>query len=328
MNESEVPMQNGNDPIARLIRHAGAREPAPAVRFERAKAQVATHWQEVVAAERGRHRRAWARRFTAAAAVVVAVGAGLLASQRSSPPAQPMATVTRVSGEALVNGEAVAVGDRVATNALIRTDAGGRLALQLDSGHSLRLDHGSRLAVTAADRFELARGAVYVDSGSQAAQKPVQIATPFGTATELGTQFQLRLAAERLEIGVREGLVRIAREPGSFDVSAGTLVRIGADGHGVELPLAARSPWWAWVETVPAEFDVEGTTLEQYLSWYARERGLELRWQNPTSRERAARIRLSGSIHGLDLDEGLRTVGRIAEFSYALTGSVLQVSVE
>ncbi|MFZ2508167.1 MAG: hypothetical protein WAW79_06830, partial [Steroidobacteraceae bacterium] len=120
----------------------------------------------------------------------------------------------------------------------------------------------------------------------------------------------------------------LVRRDGSFTVAAGRLRRIGAGGVGSELPLPAGSPWWAWVETVPAEFDIDGATLEQYLSWYARERGLELSWLDAASRENSTRVRLSGSIRGLGLDEGLRTVASIADFSYSLTGSALQVQVQ
>lgn len=320
--------QNGNDPIARLIRHAGARQPVPAERFERARTKVAAHWQDVVAEERRRRWRGLTRGFAAAAVLVVAVGTGLLLWQQSSPPALPMATVTRVSGEVRADGEPVKAGDRIATGATVETAAGGRLALALDSGHSLRLDHGSRMVVAAADRFEMSQGALYVDSGPQVALGPVHVATRYGVVSDVGTQFQVRLSGDTLEIGVREGLAQLARRDGTVTVAAGNLRRIGAGGVGAELPLPAGSPWWAWVETVPAEFDIDGATLEQYLSWYARERGLELRWQDAASRENAARVRLSGSIRGLGLDEGLRTVSSIAEFRYTLTGSVLQVQVQ
>ncbi|HEY7752183.1 MAG TPA: FecR family protein [Steroidobacteraceae bacterium] len=328
MKESEELGQNGSDAIGRLIRHAGARQAVPADRFDRARARVAAHWQVVVAEERRLRRSGRTRRVAAAAAVVVAFVAGLLLWQRSSSPALPMATVARAAGQVLVNGEPAAPGDRVATHASIETAADGRLALALDSGHSFRLDHGSRVVVAAADRFEMSRGAVYVDSGPRGAHGPVQVATPYGVVSDIGTQFQLRLSDNALEIGVREGLVQLARRDGSFTVAAGSLRRIGAGGVGSGLPLPASSPWWAWVETVPAEFDIDGATLEQYLGWYARERGLELRWQDAASRENAARVRLSGSIRGLGLEAGLRTVSSIAEFRYALTGSALQVQVQ
>lgn len=329
MSEQKDSLPNGTDPVGQLIRYAGAREPVAAERFERAKQRVGAHWQSVVADERRLHGRLRYRALAAAAGLVIAVGAGLLLWREATPPVSAIATIAQVVGEVRIDGDPAVVGDRVATRATIETTAHGRVAIRLDSGHSLRIDRGSRLLATAADRFELAHGGVYVDSGPDGAHGPVHVQTTFGIASDLGTQFQLRSSAGTLEIGVREGLVELSRDgAASLTIPAGTLRRLSGAGEGVELALASTAPYWSWVESVPADFTIEGATLAQYLAWYARERGLALYWDGPASEENAMRIHLRGSIQGLSLEEGLKIVSSIAEFRYALTAAAIQVTVD
>jgi hypothetical protein len=54
--------------------------------------------------------------------------------------------------------------------------------------------------------------------------------------------------------------------------------------------------------------DIQGTTLQQFLEWMARERGLTLAYEPATLAGGAATTDLKGSIMGMTPDEALASV--------------------
>ena len=319
-----------DDDIGRLIRYAGARDSAGAERMAKARGRVLVHWQGVVAGHGHRRRRHRVRRFGLAASVFLAVATITLGwLQFGAPPVLGLITVNRVIGEVRVNGERIEVGDRLIENDILETSLDSRIALALEDGQSVRLDDNSRVRVMTAGRFELASGALYVDSGLDDLASPVRIETEFGVATDIGTQFLVSVKHAGLQIGVREGLVQLQQSGGKLlDVDSGELLQVSSAGLESVSPIRGNDPLWQWVSAISTNFELEGATLEQYLNWYARESGLVLQWENERSRENARRIRLSGSIVGLDLEEGLQSVLRIAPFDYVVHASSLRITVD
>ncbi len=316
--------------VGRLIRYAGAREVVSAERLEKARARVGEHWQGVVAMERRRRRQLRFRQFAIAASLVAAVGLAFLVWRPATGPVAPsVATVTRVIGDVRIDGALVSAGAVVAAESRIETTNDGRIALQLGAGQSLRVDTDTRLVVQASDRYALRQGGVYVDSGAEGSATPVFIETHLGTASDVGTQFQVRLADDTLSIGVREGLVELARLDASVvSVDVGSLYELTTSGEERKDRIDADDPIWSWATSISPEFDIDGRSLHSYLVWYARERGVRLEWDSTDSEANALRVRLSGSIGGLALEDGLAAVQRIAPFEYRLSDGVLRVRVD
>lgn len=322
-NDADEP----GDEIGPLIRLAGIRETVSPEQFGAAQRRVAAHWQEVVA--RRRQRRSW-QIFAVAASLVATVTIATLAWRAGPEPlAAPVAAVTRVLGDVYADGEPAVPGATVPPGAMIQTTDGAGIALALANGHSMRIDRLSRIVALGGNRFRLEQGAVYVDSGAAAPANSVFVETPYGIASDVGTQFQVRVTADGLTVGVREGLVElVVVDEAPVSVPTGRVYRLAPSGEATLQPYDRDGPLWAWVALIAPDFDIDGATLRDYLDWYARERGLALEWADATSASRAAAIRLSGSIAGLSLDDGIDTVKRIAPFEYEQRGDALTIRVE
>ena len=333
MNDSKHENESGKghiDEVGALIRHVGAREAVAPERLKRSHARVLEHWEQVVAEQGGLRGRSRLRSIALAASLVV-VGslAAILWSQRGVSPVTGDFVIERMVGTVMVNGRAAGQTGHIEAGSLISTPGQGRVALRMPNGQSLRVDKLSEVSIESATRVGLQAGAVYVDSDFAAAGTTLQVQTPMGVAADIGTRFQVRLRQQSLIVGVADGLVEVTREGGErHSVDKGYSLAL-SDGDAAErTELDATRPDWNWVETVTPGFTIEGATLEQYLAWYAHERGLELEWADDVSLANARNTELSGSISGASLAEGLELVSRIAPFRHETNGRRFLVSVE
>lgn len=317
------------DDVGKLIRHVGSRASIDADRFEKASARVEAHWETVVAEQRKSQPARFNPNFAIAASVVLAVAAGFL-TWRYTLDAPPIDSIvaSRIVGEVRVDGRAIATGDTIPVDGVITTANDSRVALQLADGQSLRIDEDTQLVASAESRFGLGRGAVYFDSGRSVDASPVFIDTPYGVATDIGTQFQVRLQANTVVVGVREGIVALSR-PGleALTVDRGQLLEIADDG-GADRREIEDDSMWDWVNAIAPEIDTNDMTLANYLDWYAREKGYEIEWADTQSRDEAMGIRLSVSIQGLTLDEGLAVAQATAPFEYEIDDGTMRVYIE
>ena len=317
------------DDVGKLIRHVGSRASIDADRFEKASARVAAHWEKVVAEQRKTRPARFNPNFAIAASVVLAVAVGFLA-WRYAPdaPSVDSLTVNRVVGEVRVDDRVIAAGDTIPVDGVITTASDSRIALQLADGRSLRIDENTQLVASAESRFGLGRGAVYFDSGRNVDASPVFIDTPYGVATDIGTQFQVRLQANTVVVGVREGLVALSR-PGleALTVDRGQLLQVADDG-GADRREIEDDSMWDWANAIAPEIDTNDMTLANYLDWYAREKGYEIEWADTQSRDKAMVSRLSVSIQGLTLDEGFAVVQSVAPFEYEIDDGKMRVFIE
>lgn len=290
--------------LRELLESAGRRPAVPAEDLARIQAAARAEWESLVAA--GETRRRMLRR-----AVPLALAAGLLLAvaipwwrKAVEPPPVTVATVQLLKGEV----QGVAVGDRLASGTALATGGGALAALRLPGGESVRLDGDTRVRLVSGTRIELERGAVYVDS-SRPDGGALEIGTPFGSVHEAGTQFEVRVEAEEtLVVRVREGAVALVRRGGSAPVAAGEELRLRHDGSLSRGTVAPHGPAWDWVQAAAPALEIEGTTLDRYLGWAARETGRRLRYGDETLDELAAGTVLHGTIEGMTPDESLSVV--------------------
>lgn len=294
--------------VAALLRAAGARPVPSAAVATDVRAAVESEWRATLAARA--RRRQWTGWAAAAGVAVAAVGAWLLYPSPQTAPSQ-VASVTRVVGSVEQDrGDGrwapVAAGDSLDDRTRLRTAGDGRLALELTSGVALRLDVDTELALARLDRAALARGAVYVDSGSARGGPgaDLELATPGGSVRHLGTQYEARVQDGRVRVGVREGRVRVAADGG--DVFAGAGERLVIEGGALKRePLARTGADWQWIADITPPFMLEGRTVEEFLVWAARETGRTVVFTSPEAAQRAQAVRLSGTVEGLAPDEAV-----------------------
>ena len=308
----------GIDDIGQLIRYAGEREQVSSERMENARSRVGDHWQGIVAEKHRSRRHMSVQRMAIAASLVVALGIGfILTRPASSPDVLQVAAVDRVLGDVVIDGAPIEAGDTVAPGAIIETGIGGRLAIRLEAGQSLRVDSESRLVARSESIYVLESGLVYFDSNLVESAEPIFIETPFGLATDVGTQYLVHVTSGFLTVGVREGAVQLDTESeAGVLIHDGSLFKVDGNGDTHRGDLSATDPTWDWTASVTPNFDIEGVSLRTYLEWYARQLGLGLEWSDEKSRRHAENTALSGTIKGLTLEDGFDTVRQIAPFDF------------
>lgn len=301
--------------LGRARRHP---PPSQAAR-ERAFAAVQAEWRaglrapSVVATAPPPRRRL--RAFALAAGLGVLSVAGTLAWRAQQAAAPAVAKAETVAGVAtldrpwwrgadtpLATAARLAPGDRVVTSgsAVVGLRLGTRLALRLAPGSRLRLDAG--------DAATLEAGTVYVDSDPRLGRAPLEIRTPHGVVSHLGTQYTVGLAGDGLEVAVREGEVLLVRGAARERATGGELLRVDSGGALVREQLRPDDERWAWLARAPSPVAIDGRPLAEFLSWYARETGVAPRFADPAAGARLAGVTLYGEVAGLAPDAALDVV--------------------
>ena len=152
------------------------------------------------------------------------------------------------------------------------------------------------------------------------------VGTPFGVITHIGTQFEVRVASEVLEVRVREGAVHVTPRNASVTTTAGHALRVAPDGTATERPAPTSGPTWDWVTAMAAPFPLEGATVPQFLRWVGREQGWTWSYADDATRRAAARTILHGTVEGLTPDDALRVVLPAAGLTARRDGRRLIVS--
>jgi ferric-dicitrate binding protein FerR (iron transport regulator) len=311
MNESSQSELPDDLDVAALLRAVGSRPTASAQAMAEVRAAVAAEWHATVAARQRRRRFVgWA----AAAGVAVAAFGVWLARPLLPTEPQMVASLTRVVGtveQSRGDGRWIPLDAAAAieSGAQLRTATGDRAALQLSNGVEMRLDARTLVAFEDRGHARLARGAVYIDSGSApgAAIPEFELDTPAGRVAHLGTQYEARILDGGVRVGVREGAVRLSRPSGDVVGTAGESVTVRGEVV-VRARLAPTAAEWNWVADVTPPFSIEGRSVEEFLVWAARQTGRTVVYVSPDAAGQARSVRLSGTVEGLTPDEAVRAV--------------------
>lgn len=319
-------MRPETDIVESLIRSSGRRIEPPADAYQEVFIAAHAAFREKSARRRERLRGLWA-----VAAAVLVVSVALLF--RWMPPAAQqgeLAQFARVLGDVEVaTGDlwrpAAEAQSRLAAGVRIRTRSGGRAALSLVGRESLRLAPDTEVMLDAPGRLYLQRGTLYVDSGARPPAAHIEVVTPAGTAHDVGTQFELRIANDELRLRVREGRVVIDRGGQSVTGRAGEEVSIDRMGGVARAAIAADDPAWQWVEAVAPVPDLDGKPAATLIAWAARETGRRLQYESPETEQRAKGVILHGDIRHLAPMEALEAVLATTDLMVELQGNTLVV---
>ena len=320
--------------MERLLRLAGPRARIPADIEARVYERVRREWQTAsqppdgarvyrhvrrewqTDTTRWRYRR-WAVPVALAASVVLAVT--LLLQQPPSAPARlAIGTVARVV-DAAASGALPAAGHPVYAGDVLTTGPGQKLSVVINNAVSLRLDQDTTLAAMAGDEFRLESGRVYADTSDfMYRDHSLVMHTPMGTVTDVGTQFSVQLAAENLDVAVREGRVDVSRGAEEFVAVAGERLRLREDDTAEMGAVAPHDPFWDWTASLAPVFDIENKSLLDFLRWAARETGRELVFEDNELRMSAMRTDLHGSVEDFEPLEAVESVLATTNFRYRL----------
>jgi ferric-dicitrate binding protein FerR (iron transport regulator) len=252
----------------------------------------------------------------------------------------------------------IAAGATVTGGAAIRTDAQSRAALTLARRQSLRLDMDTQIVLESDARIRLERGSVYLDSGrktasagsaASAAGGPragaiaaraaggaagaaedadgVEIVTPFGTLRDVGTQFEVSLTGSGLRVRVREGEVALTHRDVRVAATQGESVSVARDGTVTRGSVAVTGPEWAWASAAAPAFQLDESSLVDFLDWVSREEGWDWRFADAAAKQRGAGVILHGSIEKLTPAEALDAVLPTCGMAWRLEGGSLIISL-
>ena len=266
-NGEENPL-NKRDDVATLVRLAGKRKAVPRERAERVRAAAQEQWQREV--RRRARRRLWLGGLATAATLVLAMALRIL-SGSGGVPLGPQASILVESligpvwlesaVDSAAPARALVAGEKIPFESALTTENGGRTAIRLASGHSVRLDGSTRIRLLEAGSIALDKGAIYVDSGLDSpGAKPLVIHTPLGRIDEIGTQFEIRLAHETLRVRLREGAVIVRHDGQNHDLLAGYELRLAPDGSVTRREVPTYGTEWDWIVGITPTIDLEGQT--------------------------------------------------------------------
>jgi hypothetical protein len=85
-------------------------------------------------------------------------------------------------------------------------------------------------------------------------------------------------------------------------------LHVDQQGRYVRSTVPIFGPEWAWTSTVAPQFQLEGSTVQQFLEWVAREQGWRWRFVDADTARRAAGIVTHGSLEGYTPEEALAIV--------------------
>lgn len=318
--------QNGPDIVASLIRAAGRRTEPPEDAYQQVLTAASAAFREKIAERRGRN---WM--LLAGAAGVAALTIAFLLQWNATSAQSQVARVARVIGAAELAADGgwkpmTESGGALAESARLRTKAGGSVALALDGGASLRLAAATEVQMDGPRRILLRSGTLYLDNAGNVGAG-YQIETPVGTAHDIGTQFELRVADGVLRLRVREGRVEIDRAGEIVSGSAGEQLDIDVLGSVSRSPIAATDTAWQWVETIAPVPDIDGQPVTVLLTWVARETGRNLHYESAVVEARAASVILHGNIQHLAPLAALDVMLATTDLEYALVDDTMEIRV-
>jgi hypothetical protein len=308
--------QQSERALKQLFEKAGPRPLPPASDAEEIRRAVYAEWDAVTGRRQWRTRAAFATAASVVLAVAVWFGSGLL----PSTPPTALARVERVQG--VIDTEAgmrLAIGSTLVTGDTLSTRT-GQVALRLASGGSLRIGPRSEIVLTSANAAELVSGALYFDSENRRAGAEFSVTTPFGTVRDVGTQFVVRLDGEQpgLDVGVRDGRVTLTTQNASDTAAAGERLVAAPDATAIRRDVMPKfGGAWDWAEGLAPPFDIEGRTLGEFLTWFARQTGRDVVFGSPEA-ERLAATRLHGSIDFEPLQKLSAVLATVGDLTYTL----------
>lgn len=307
-----------------LFAHAAPRPMPPEADAEEIRRAVFAEWDAVTGRRVFRRRVAGA---VAAAALVAAVAVLVLPAGMGTGPLPTVATVERVQGNVEVDGIELRVGAAIERGGRVATRS-GQVALRLAGGESLRLTTQTELTLLADAEAELAAGALYFDSDGGTASSKFVVQTPYGRLRDIGTQFVARLDPARLELGVRDGRVELARRTDTVAADAGEKVIVPQGAGGVRREsIDIFGPDWAWAEKLAPTFAIEGRHAIDFLEWVAHETGRSLEFASPAAERVAREAELRGVI---DLEPLAKLAAVLAtiDLDYALEAGRIVIRVK
>jgi len=324
--------------IDQLIKRAGPRPHISAERRARVQQSIHHEWQAALQKNQQQKRRSvYLGIGISSASLSVIFLLFFLLPKTIEASKVEIAKVSMLKGKTFILQDEqkqapLIIGTSILRGQSIQTEKESGIALSLKQNQSLRLDQNTQLIILAEDTFQLVQGAIYFDSGP-GNQKPshtsrkIKVHTDFGIVTDIGTQFEIRLKKNDMQINVREGEVNLNSDLiKNKRVEENNSLSVSPEGRLKHSAISPDSLQWSWALSLAPNFTLEGKSLDEYLIWLCREKGWSLRYADQSIAQNAMSNILHGSISGISMDDTLSAVAVISNINYTLRGRELSIS--
>jgi len=182
----------------------------------------------------------------------------------------------------------------------VLTGDGGGLSVQWGDDKTIRVDQNTRINLLSGNEIELVTGRIYVDvppnSGTTGPNGKLSITTRFGTVSHTGTQFMVSANEEELDVKVREGTVTLKSGKQSLVSHQGEQTVVDATGAISSSDTSIYGDGWQWTEKLSPGYELEGSTVVDFLTWVHRETGKQVLYESPEALDSAGSTVLHGSV--------------------------------
>jgi hypothetical protein len=224
-----------------------------------------------------------------------------------------------------VNWSFLKTDSRLNSGDYIRTTSNNRILVELNNGNTFRLDENSFIKIISEDKIELIRGQIYVESNENNTDNNLIIDTSMGSVRHIGTQYNIELKPESINISVRKGIVLVHKSDLTKEIKKGYVVSINNNGNYQQSPINSYDSKWQWTQNITKYYNIQDKTIYQYLNWVSNETGYSIIWDSNKSEKQSKKITLSGSIKGMKPIESLEVILPTTDFKYNISHSAIHI---
>jgi len=268
--------------------------------------QVHAEWQKLTKRRQTKKRLL---SFAIAASVLVAAFATFSVLRINGVTETYVASIDRNVGSVYVLGEN---SELLASNNLTSIVAGQILITNEDSGvglewgtgGSLRIDENSRVEFVARDAIFLHSGRVYFDSniatsvsGQQETAAKLTIDTEHGEVSHVGTQYMTAIDRNSLTVSVREGEVEIRSGAIISSANGGEQLHLQRGNRPNNTSIQTYGDYWQWTERVTPSPNLNGRSIDDFLSWVGHETGQIVRYETAEAERYAVGQSFVGTVN-------------------------------
>ena len=345
-NSGEKFVVRGDDAIEALLENAAPRPTPPTQDEKIVREAVRAEWQATTGKIKMRRRMT---HFAIAATVLLGIAVTFNALQLTNVKPVQVATISNSHGSIYLLGEQSELREMtdlasIFAGQVIDTGDDAGIGLEWGNGGSLRIDKNARIEFTSADSVYLHSGQIYFDSqpsdltasisgGSDEIVAAItgsgfEIETDHGLVSHRGTQYMTSVGGGDLTVSVREGEVVVDGVYIEKAIAvAGQRMTLSGGARPSVLDIDGFGGAWDWIEEMAPSANVDGRTVDEFLTWIARETGLQISYASPEAANTARNGVLRGNVDMAPRDElAFRMSGE--DLGYRIDGGTIYVSID
>ena len=323
--------------INHLFNGIGERATPSAEALARAKAQSAEVWQEVVVQQRQQQlqqrQRKWRSTIAIAATGLLAIAAVMFLRVESTASWELELAMGQLEIQQTdADREASSLAARTLATGTQQMLAGTQVLatentrLHFASGAELRLAQATSVKFLAADRFELLRGRVYIDTHNRA---DVTVVTSMGEIADIGTQYSVTQAPNGLDVAVRSGSAVLTTPSNRYQADADSLsagiIQVTTAGVVSQRQEPKSASRWDWIHTAAAGYSSH--EVSRVLIQIAQDLGVALHYASVGEQATLANVTYTGDLSKKEPKEALELVALSSGIHWTLDNQTLTIGI-